>query len=87
MSTLFRTKWAEQIHNAILHNYRAWHVFPLRYDCFRHVQQILKYALQKGPHNWNSRTVEELEEDADCNSSVCKYSLCYILWCCSQTEG
>ena len=25
-----------------------------------------------GPHGWNNRTVEELEEDADCNSSVCK---------------
>jgi hypothetical protein len=41
----------------------------------------------KDTHNRNSRTVEELDEDADCNSSVCKYTLCYFLWCCSLTEG
>ena len=26
----------------------------------------------KGPHNWNNRTVEELEEDANSIWSVCK---------------
>jgi hypothetical protein len=26
----------------------------------------------KRPHDWNNCTVEELEEDADCNWSVCK---------------
>jgi len=29
-------------------------------------------CLIKGPHDWKSRTVEELEEDGDCNWSVCK---------------
>jgi hypothetical protein len=24
----------------------------------------------KGPHDWNSRTVEALQEDADCNLRV-----------------
>jgi len=61
-----------KIHNAIRHESRARHVFPLRYDCLRHVQHILKYTLLKDPHNWNSSTVAELEEDANCNSSVCK---------------
>jgi len=44
-----------------------------------HVQLILKCALQKGPHDWNNRTVEDMEDDADCNCSVCKYTLCYLL--------
>jgi len=26
----------------------------------------------KDTHDWNNSTVEELEEDADCSSSVCK---------------
>ena len=60
------------IHNGILNDYRTSHLVQLRYDCMRYVYQILKYALQKGPYDWNSRTVEELEEDADCNSSICK---------------
>jgi len=60
------------IHNANLHDYRAFHAFPLRYDCWRHAQQILKYAFPKGPHDGNSRNVKELEEDAECNSSDCK---------------
>ena len=30
----------------------------------------------KGLTNWNSLTVEELEEDTDCNWRVCKYGLC-----------
>jgi len=60
------------MHNAMLQNYHARQIFPLRYDCFGHVQQILKYALSKGAHDKNNRTVEQLEEDADWNSSVCK---------------
>ena len=32
----------------------------------------LKCALYNCPHNWNNRTVEELEEDAVCSWSVCK---------------
>ena len=32
-----------------------------------------------GPHYWTNRTVEELREDADCNWSVCKETLCYFL--------
>jgi hypothetical protein len=35
----------------MLHDYRACPVFPLRYDCLRHAQQILKYALSKGPQD------------------------------------
>ena len=61
-----------KMHYVILHNYRASHVFLLRYDIFLHVHQILKYALTKRQNAWNSRTVEELKEEADCNSSVCK---------------
>jgi len=34
-----------KMHNAMLHAYRASQVFPLRYECFRHAQQILKYTL------------------------------------------
>jgi len=67
------------IDNAIHHDYRACHVFPLRYDCLRHVQQIPKCAFLKDPHNWNNRTVEELEEVLDCDLIVCKYNLCYFL--------
>jgi len=33
------------VHNAMLHDYRACQLLPSRYDCLRHVQQILKYAL------------------------------------------
>ena len=58
--------------NTTLHDYRTCQVFPLRYDGLRHAQQILKYALSNGLQDWNNRTVEELEEDADWNSSVCK---------------
>jgi len=61
-----------KINNAMLHDYRDWQVFPLRYDCLRHEQQIMKYALSNGPHERNNRTVEELEEDDDRNSSDCK---------------
>jgi hypothetical protein len=61
-----------EIHNAMFHDYRACQIFPLQYDYLRHAQQILKYALSKGQHDWNKRTVEELEGDADWNSSVCK---------------
>jgi hypothetical protein len=49
----------------MLHDYRACQVFPLRYDSFRQAQQILKYALSKGSHDRNNRTVEDLEEEAD----------------------
>jgi hypothetical protein len=59
-------------HNAMHHYYRACQAFPLRYDCMRHEQQIMKYALWIGPHDWNNRTIEQLEEHADWNSSVCK---------------
>jgi len=38
----------------------------------QHAKLMLKCALWNGPHDWNSRTVEELEEDGDCSSSVCK---------------
>jgi len=31
--------------NAMLHDYLACQVFPLRYHCLRHAQQILKYVL------------------------------------------
>jgi len=58
--------------NVMLHDYLACQLFPLRYDCLRHHQLIVNYAVSKGPHDRNNRTVEELEEDADCNSSVCK---------------
>ena len=34
-----------KMHNAMLHDYRTSQVFLLRYDCLRHAQQILKYAL------------------------------------------
>ena len=61
-----------KMQNPMLHDYRACQVIPLRYDRFRQAQQILKYALSKGPHDWNNHTVEELEEDADWNSSVRK---------------
>jgi hypothetical protein len=61
-----------KMHNAMLHDYLACQVLPLRYDCFRHPQLILKHALSQGLHDWNNRTVDELEEDADWNSSVCK---------------
>jgi len=58
-------------HNVMVNDYCACQVFPIRYDCLRHAQPILKYALSKDPHDWNNRTVEELEED-DWKSSVCK---------------
>jgi len=63
-----------KMHNAMLHDYRAWQVFPLRYDCFRQARRMLiyVYALSKGPHDWNNRTVEQLAEDADWISSVGK---------------
>jgi len=35
-------------------------------------QIVLKRALYKGSHDLNNRTLEELEEDADCNWIVCK---------------
>jgi len=47
-----------KIRTAMLRDYRAWQKFPLKYDCFRHTQQILKYILKKGPHDWNNRTVD-----------------------------
>ena len=61
-----------KINNKMLNDYRGYQVFPLRYECFRHAQTIQKYALSNGPYYWNNVTVEELEEDMDCNSSVCK---------------
>jgi len=63
-----------KIHNAMLQDYRVCQVYQLRYyyDCFRRVQQILKCASSNGPHHWNTRAVEQLEEDADWNSSVGK---------------
>ena len=58
--------------DTILHDYRTCQVFPIRYHCIRQAQQILDYALSVGPHDWNNRTVEEREEDADRNSIVGK---------------
>jgi hypothetical protein len=59
-------------HNAMLHDYRACQVFPSRYDCFQHAQQIVKCALSNGPLDSNNRTFEELEEYADWILNVCK---------------
>jgi len=58
-----------KMHNAMLPDYRACQVFLLRYDCLRHAQQIMKYALSKGPQDWNNRSVDQLEVEADWNWS------------------
>jgi hypothetical protein len=62
----------EKKQNAVHHDCRTCQVSPLRYVCLRHAQQILKYALSNGPHDWNNRTLEQLEEDTDWISTVCK---------------
>jgi hypothetical protein len=40
-----------KMHNAKIHGYRAGQVFSLRYDCLRHAQCILKYALSDSPQD------------------------------------
>ena len=53
-------------------------VFPWRYVCLWQTKLILKCTLLRGPHDWNTRPTESLEE-AICKSSVCKETLCYFL--------
>jgi len=36
-----------KMHNAMFHDHRACHVFPLRYDCLRHAQQITTVGRKK----------------------------------------
>jgi hypothetical protein len=37
------------------------------------------HSLFWNSHDWNNRTVEDLEEDAECSSGECKWYLCYFL--------
>jgi len=73
-----------KIRNAMLHGYRACQVFPLRYDCFRHAQPIVKYDLKR-VHTTEITALSILilmgwlEDDADWNPNVCRYSLFYFL--------
>ena len=74
------------MHNAMLHDYRARHLFPQRYDCLRHAQQIMRYQTVHTSET-TALSISWKQKPIGIRVSVSKVYVNFFLWCCSQTEG